>query len=88
MKMWRIWIIEEPMSRSLYLDWILESTLSRVDLLIERLVSREKCHISASLVCHREKIKLDEGEIWSLSSFLLYVYVPDFTAAGIWVSRN
>ena len=49
------------------LHWILESTLSRVDLSLERFVSSEKCHISASLVCHNEKIKLDEGKIGSLS---------------------
>ena len=30
-------------------------TLSRVDLKIERLVSREKCHISVSFVFYREK---------------------------------
>ena len=35
-------------------------TLSRVDLKIERLVSREKCHLSVSSVFYREKIQLDE----------------------------
>jgi len=57
---------------------------------MERLFSHEKCHISVSLVCHHEKIKLDEVELKSLSfhrfHFLLYVHFYHFTAAGIWVS--
>ena len=55
--------------------------------------SREKCHISVSLVCHREKkMKLDEVELRSPSldrfPFLLYVHFYNSTAAGIWVSWN
>ena len=60
--------------------------------IIEQLVSREKCHISVSLVCHREKNEAG----WSRTqkpvlrpfSFLLYVHFYDFTAAWIWVSWN
>ena len=51
-------------------------------------MSREKCHISVSLVCHGEKIQLDEVELRSLSfdrfPFLLYVHFYSFTAARIW----
>ena len=41
--------LQEPITRSLYLPWFLESTLYRVDLKIERLFSVK------SVVCHREK---------------------------------
>ena len=53
---------------------LFEPTLSRGDLYIERLISREKCHVSASLVCHRAKIKLDEGEMGSLSYDRFHFY--------------
>ena len=45
-------------------------TLSRVDLKIERLVSREKCHISVSFVFYREEIQLDE-----VSSILIFLSI-------------
>ena len=60
---------------------------------MERLVSRKKSHISANLVCHREKNKggrrRNQEPVLRPFSFLLYVHISDFfTGAGMWVLSN
>ena len=50
-------------------------TLYRVDLKIERLVSREKCHISVSFVFYGEKIQLDEVSFILIFLSVLFLLV-------------
>ena len=50
-------------------------TLSRVDLKIQRLVSREKCHISVSFVFYREKIQVDEDSFILIFLSVLFLLV-------------
>ena len=72
------YVRQEPITRSLHLHWFLESTFSRIDLQIERPDSREKGHISASLVCNREKNKGGRRRNQEKSSAVFFFTIRPF----------
>ena len=88
-------LAQEPITRILsvspMISWV--NPFPSWFILIERLESRQKCHISESPVCHREKIKWKSEARLSIvfqntirqkpMMGSVYVHFYDFTAAGI-----